>query len=279
MRLERERRRSGGQVEAHALLGVKFGLKVLLRVKELIFCNSGQVEPPPPPSTIAMVPLWQLCWEGRLQEVRVALDSGRNVNSCKGNTSGLMGAVGNFHNSIVSLLLEQPTVDLNGTDVSGETALHFAAKTGNSEGVRLLLGDPRLTTANHKDNKGITPVMVALARNQGDSLRELVAHLSVDIPIKDRDRAWRVWPGRFGEEAERIFCEERQKRGKQAAEAEKKQRTEAEAEKEQEAEGQQQGNGQVRYSCSHYHAFFLLTKSKLNSRSTERRGCSGRWRS
>ena len=78
--------------------------------------------------------------------MRVALDSGRNVNSCKGNTSGLMGAVGNFHNSIVSLLLEQPTVDLNGIDVSGETALHFAAKTGNVEGVRLLLGDPRLTT-------------------------------------------------------------------------------------------------------------------------------------
>ena len=152
--------------------------------------------------------------------MKEALDKGRNVNSCKGNTSALMGAVSNFHNSIVSLLLEQPTVDLNGTDVSGETALHFAAKTGNAEGVRMLLADPRLTTANHQDNKGITPVMVALARNQGDSLRELVAHPSVDLDSKDREgrtldeRAWRVWPSRFGHEALRIFCKERQRRGK-----------------------------------------------------------------
>ena len=112
--------------------------------------RSGKVEAVvPPPSAIAMDPLWQLCWEGRLEELKEALDKGQNVNSCKGNTSALMGAVSNFHNSIVSLLLEQPTVDLNRTDITGETALHFAAKTGNAEGVRLLLADSRLTTANH----------------------------------------------------------------------------------------------------------------------------------
>ena len=145
--------------------------------------RNGQLAKASPPSMLA--PFWQLCWEGRLEEAREALAKGRNVNSCKGNTSGLMGAVSNFHNSIVRLLLEQPTVDLNGTDALGKTALHHAAESDNVEGVRLILADPRLSTANHQDNMGNAPVMVALARNQVDSLRELVSHPSVDLDTRD----------------------------------------------------------------------------------------------
>ena len=76
------------------------------------------------PSTSLVTPVWQLCWEGRLDEVRAALAKGRNVNSSKGNRTGLMGALSNHHNSTVRLLLEQPTVDLNGADALGKTALH-----------------------------------------------------------------------------------------------------------------------------------------------------------
>ena len=75
-------------------------------------------------SPTRVTPVWQLCWDGRLDEVRAALAKGRNVNSSKGNTTGLMGALSNHHNSTVRLLLEQPTVDLNGADALGKTALH-----------------------------------------------------------------------------------------------------------------------------------------------------------
>ena len=53
--------------------------------------------------------------------------------------------------------------------------------------MRLLLADPRLSSGNCRDKAGNTPVMLALARNQVDSLRELVAHPSVDLDIKDKE--------------------------------------------------------------------------------------------
>ena len=61
----------------------------------------------------------------------------------------------------MKLLLEQPTVDLNCTNNHGRTALDIAATVNNIEAVKMLLADPRLTTHNHKDNRGWTPVMSA----------------------------------------------------------------------------------------------------------------------
>ena len=131
-----------------------------------------------------MDPLWELCLEGELTEVRAALARGEDVNcKDKNNRTGLMLAVTNDHNSIVRLLLEQPTADLNCTDVDEDTALHSAATHDNVEAVRLLLADPRLTTANHKNNYRCTPAMVAIDSENLNALRELVAHPSVDLDI------------------------------------------------------------------------------------------------
>ena len=96
------------------------------------------------PST-RVTPVWQLCWEGRLDEVRAALTKGRNVNSSKGNTTGLMGALSNHHNSTVRLLLEQPTVDLNGTDTLGKTALHQVTITRFAYKSQYCTRQPRAT--------------------------------------------------------------------------------------------------------------------------------------
>ena len=101
-----------------------------------------------------------------------------------------MCAMYNGDTEIVKLLLEQPTVDLNCTDISGQTALHKAAWNDNGEAVKklkMLLADPRLTTHNQKDDSGWTPAMMAAYRKRAGFLRELVAHPSVDLDIKDQN--------------------------------------------------------------------------------------------
>ena len=130
----------------------------------------------------------QLCWKGNLEEVRAALVRGEDVNGVEArfsNQTGLMLAVMKGHNSIVRLLLEQPTLDLNFTDKSRATALHYAAQHGNVEVVRLLLADPRQNCANLKDGYGKTPVMNAMFYNMENALHELVANPSVDLNILD----------------------------------------------------------------------------------------------
>ena len=135
-----------------------------------------------------MAPLWRLCAVGKLAEVREALARGEDVNG-KGeaNLTALMGAaMYNGDTEIVKLLLEQPTVDLNYSDTSGQTALDKAARKDNVEAVKMLLADPRLTTHNHKNNRGWTPVMSAARFKKAGTLRELVAHPSVNLDTMDK---------------------------------------------------------------------------------------------
>ena len=131
---------------------------------------------------------WQLCKEGKVAEVREALLREEGVNSeDEFATTGLMWAVMNKHNSIVRLLLEKPTVDLNSTDNNGRAALHHAAIVDNFEAVQLLLANPRHKMANHEDDVGLTPVMLANKFENMNALRMLVVHRSVDLDIWDLD--------------------------------------------------------------------------------------------
>ena len=131
-----------------------------------------------------------MCFRGEFAKVREAIGRGADVNDKSfADKTGLMLAVipqrNSIGNSIVKLLLEQPTLDLNLTDSSGMTALHSAsAYYDNVEGVQLLLADPRLNTHNHKDDNGWTPVMTAIVHKKVNALRELVAHPSVDLDAR-----------------------------------------------------------------------------------------------
>ena len=136
-----------------------------------------------------MAPLWQLCKEEKLAEVREALARGEDANGKgEGNLTALMWAIMyNGDKEIVKLLLEQPTVDLNYSDKSGQTALHKVgwALGDNVDAVKMLLADPCLTTHNHKNKHGRTPaISAALFKNT--LLRKLVAHPKVDLDIKDQ---------------------------------------------------------------------------------------------
>ena len=135
-----------------------------------------------------MSSLGMMCFEGDLAKVREAIGRGEDVNDKSFlNNTGLMWAVTKKHNSIVKLLLEQPTLDLNWADGYGLTALHFAADSDNVEGMKLLLADPRLNTHNQKDNMGRTPVMTAIDKKKMNVLRELVSHPSVNLDLDTRD--------------------------------------------------------------------------------------------
>ena len=129
-----------------------------------------------------------MCYLGELANVREAIGRGEDVNDKTQHGTGLMLAVEKNHYSIVRLLLEQPTLDLNCTDGRtdrGWTALHIAASSDNVEGVQLLLADPRLNTHNHIGNDDWTPVMTAMYMENINTLRELVAHPSVDLDTRD----------------------------------------------------------------------------------------------
>ena len=85
-----------------------------------------------------------LCLDGDLEGVKAALARGQDVNGReKFKTTGLMSAIVGEHDSVVQLLLSQPSLDINSSDSYGDTALHCAACMDNVTGLRMLLGDSR----------------------------------------------------------------------------------------------------------------------------------------
>ena len=78
-------------------------------------------------------------------------------------------------------------MDVNAANNVGETGLHVAAERDNAEMIRMLLAHPQFNSANHVNAEGKTPAMLAAAHQNGDALRELVNHQSVDLDILDGD--------------------------------------------------------------------------------------------
>ena len=128
--------------------------------------------------------LWEPCRYGKLAEARAALARGEDVNSKDSDGwTALMLAVGNNHNSIVKLLLDQPAVDVNMKDDFGWTALHCAAYKSNAEGARMLLLHKNFNSANVTDIDGDTALIIAVKYRNEEVLRELVNHQCVSLDV------------------------------------------------------------------------------------------------
>ena len=84
---------------------------------------------------------------------------------------------------VVKELLHHPSVAIDSSDVCGNTAIHAASVTGNVIGLRMLLGDPRLTCVDTRNEDGQTPLMTAVRSSVIDSVRELVER--ADLETRD----------------------------------------------------------------------------------------------
>ena len=131
-----------------------------------------------------MAPFLELCASGDLEGVRAAVARGQDVNANGGdgrNMTGLMVLLLCGHNSLVELLLQQPSLDMNLSDRHGDTALHYGVLRDNVTGLRMLLGDPRMNSVNKRSHTGNTALMVAVIKGSVECVRELVRVEGVDL--------------------------------------------------------------------------------------------------
>ena len=91
--------------------------------------------------------------------------------------------------TFLELFLAHPRMDVNCKQTSsGMTALHAAVSAENNvESVRLILAEPRFTSANERttDSENQTAVDIAASERNWDALRYLAQHPKIDLDVKD----------------------------------------------------------------------------------------------
>merc|ERR1712106_43189 len=121
---------------------------------------------------------------GNLEKVKEALKvEGVNPNSkpprdITGHTP-LTHAVELGRNDILTVLLENPEVDVNAKGIDGMTPLCLAISLGIQGIVKLLLENPQ-TDPNLKEGGGMTPIHLAVSCNYSDVLEVLLKHPKLD---------------------------------------------------------------------------------------------------
>ncbi len=121
-------------------------------------------------------PLMTCAKTGSVDAVRILLEYGAAINAKEPQQSqtALMWAAAERHPDVVSALIEAHA-DLKAVTRQGFTAMHFAARVGDLETVKLLLAagvDVNLLT----DPGGYTPLLVAAMRAQVDLAVYLLEH-------------------------------------------------------------------------------------------------------
>jgi ankyrin repeat protein len=122
---------------------------------------------------------------GRIDEVRKALESGFDVNAAdEQQRTALLFAAFNGHTAVAKLLLDQ-NASLEHRDAAGRTALMFAASGPNAETVELLAEAGAEVNAVDTDEK-FTALMHAAAEGQVKVVEVLLKH-NADPAIQDAD--------------------------------------------------------------------------------------------
>ena len=126
------------------------------------------------------------CEAGNLEEVRRALETGADPNSYDGDWTCLMIAAEQNHAEVVSLLLEQPTIEVNMVGPHDETALHLTCLYNKEAALRRLLSATGLDL-NPLDEDNRTPIMMAVWLGATECVRLMSEVAEVDLDCKFPD--------------------------------------------------------------------------------------------
>ena len=114
--------------------------------------------------------LWGKCADGKVEEVKEALEAGNGPNSRGGpeKMTCLMVATWKSQEKVVDLLLAQPGIQVNAKASNNFTALHFASLAKSTlaahEGISILkklVAFPGIEL-NERNDEGLTPIMLAI---------------------------------------------------------------------------------------------------------------------
>merc|ERR1711962_1952159 len=132
--------------------------------------------------------LWTKCMDGKLEEVRLALQAGADPNTRGGsdNWTCLMVAIWKNYEALVDLLLAQPGIEVNAEDQNNNTALYYTCYIGNVAILSKLLDVPGLQM-NKKNVWGRTPIMRAIRSGQTEAVRLMAAVEEVDLDLRDSE--------------------------------------------------------------------------------------------
>ena len=132
--------------------------------------------------------LFMICMENNIVKMRQALAGGFDPNQ-RLNESGIKAlhiVAHRGHQEMVSLLLQQPDIELNPRLDSGETPFHLAAAFGHQEVVALLLQQPGIDT-NAVNPQGWTALHYAAANGQEEIVALLLDHPGIEAGATDID--------------------------------------------------------------------------------------------
>ncbi|RXW16981.1 hypothetical protein EST38_g8870 [Candolleomyces aberdarensis] len=118
-----------------------------------------------------------------------------NVVDCKFGRTALLWASFYGQESIVRLLLSEPSVDLNNRDKDGNNALILAVTSGHEEVVRTLLASPGVNI-NARNRSGDTALSLALWYGYERIVRLVMGKKDVDVSGLEH-RGKEIWPSSY----------------------------------------------------------------------------------
>ena len=128
------------------------------------------------------------CAEGDIGKLRACLQEGVDINvkDRRTNRTGLMKALIFHENQAARLLLDQEELDIHHVDKFGCNVVHCAMIHGNKDGLEMLLahGDITSNILNQMSKNGETPLMLAIAYNKPDCVKEMLADPRVKLDLR-----------------------------------------------------------------------------------------------
>lgn len=151
------------------------------------------------PDNSGNTPLIYSAQKGLIDNVKVLLNAGANVNYRNPNTglSALAAAAADGDVALIKLLVKNGKADINLPDAAGRTPIFYAVEKNKPEALRTLLmlgADP-----NTKDNNGTTALMRASSKNYQDCIKVLLKQKNIDLNAQDYQGRSAVSYGAYAE--------------------------------------------------------------------------------